>query len=251
MSRDKQKPDTSPEPRGEVTDDLLEHEYDGIREYDNPLPRWWVWMFWGSFWFSVLYFFHYHVGGQGTSVAQAYVEELQIAREEQAKASLGEAVTEQALAKMMADTALMADTESLYAQRCAQCHADKGQGLIGPNLTDDHYVHGGTLMEIYQVVAHGVLAKGMPEWERQLTPIELRKIVAYVGSMRGTNVAGKAPEGNQVGLAALLEAAKDGAAPPSGAAAPSGAAPGGAPSAEAPTGEVPAPSGAPSGEAAP
>ncbi len=238
MSRDKQGQDSSPAPQGEVTDDLLEHEYDGIREYDNPLPRWWVWMFWGSFWFSVLYVFHYHVGGQGISVEQAYVEELQIAREEQAKASLGEAVTEQALAKMMADTALMADTESLYAQRCAQCHADKGQGLIGPNLTDDHYVHGGTLMEIYQVVAHGVLAKGMPEWERQLTPIELRKIVAYVGSMRSTNVAGKAAEGKQVALAALLEAAKDGAQPaPAGGDAPA-----------APSGDAPA---APSGDATP
>jgi len=226
----------------EPTADLLDHEYDGIREFDNPMPRWWVWMFWGSFWFAVLYLFHYHIGGKGTSAAQDYVLEMKLAREAEAKLAMGDEATEESLGKLMANAGMMGDTQALFKERCEQCHADKGQGLIGPNLTDDHWVHGsGRLMDIYEVVSKGVLAKGMPAWERQLTPIELRKVVAYVGTMRGKNLPGKAPEGTKVDMQAVLagraaapstsaapsaSAGPDTSAAPSGSAAPSdGAAP--------------------------
>lgn len=226
---------------GGVTDELLEHEYDGIREYDNPMPKWWVWMFWGSFWFALFYFFHFHVGAKGTSVAQAYVDELKEAREAEAKMAMGDAVSEEGLAKLMANKPMMGDTQAVFKARCEQCHADKGQGLIGPNLTDDSWIHGkGTLMDIYKTVDEGVPAKGMPAWGRQLTPIELRKVVAYVGSLRGTNVPGKPPEGEKVDMAASVAggaatdapsaspvAPTDSAAP----AAPTDAAPSAAPSA--------------------
>ncbi len=229
---------------GGVTDELLDHEYDGIREYDNPLPKWWVWMFWGSFWFALLYFFHFHIGAKGTSVAQAYVDELKEAREAEAKMAMGDAVSEEGLAKLMANKPMMEDTKAIFKARCEQCHADKGQGLIGPNLTDDHWIHGGgKLMDIYKTVDEGVAAKGMPAWGRQLTPIELRKVVAYVGSIRGTNVPGKAPEGEKVDMAAVL-AGGGGAAEPS----PSAAAPTGSASA-APASEAAAPQAAPSGSA--
>ena len=89
--------DGSSEPRVDTSlpgqDELLDHEYDGIREYDNPLPRWWVWIFAGSFWFSIAYFFHYHVSHNGQSVAAAYEADVAEAREVQAKASLAESCT--------------------------------------------------------------------------------------------------------------------------------------------------------------
>jgi len=177
---------------------LLEHEYDGIREYDNPLPRWWVWLFWGSFFFSIGYVVHYHLTGQGKSVLVLYEEDARAAREQRAKESLKEAPSEAVLGRLMADKALMLDAKVTFVARCAQCHAAEGQGMIGPNLTDERCIHGdGSLMATYQVVSHGVPTKGMPAWELQLTPIELRKLVAYVGSLRGTNVSGKAPEGNE------------------------------------------------------
>lgn len=189
----------APPPSASPQEQLLDHAYDGIREYDNPLPRWWVWIFAGSFWFSIGYFFHYHVSHNGASVAAAYEADVAVAREEQAKASLAEPVSEESLAKLMADAGLMKDSQALFSLRCAACHADKGQGLIGPNLTDNAWIHGrGSLTDIFAVVDQGVLAKGMPAWGKQLSPIEVRKLAAYVGTLRGKSVAGKAPEGTAV-----------------------------------------------------
>lgn len=180
-------------------DQLLDHEYDGIREYDNPLPRWWVWMFAGSFWFSVAYFFHYHLSGNGVSVAAAYEAEVAEARERAAKTSLAAPVSEESLGKLMADAALMQDTQALFGSRCAPCHGDHAQGLIGPNLTDNAWLHGhGTLTDIYAVIDQGVLAKGMPAWGKQLSPIEMRKLAAFIGTQRGKALPGKAPEGELV-----------------------------------------------------
>jgi cytochrome c oxidase cbb3-type subunit III len=189
-------PGASAQPARPEEDQLLDHEYDGIREYDNPLPRWWVWMFAGSFWFSVAYFFHYHLSGNGQSVAAAYDADVASAREVAAKASLATPVSEESIGKLMADASLMNDTKALFAQRCAACHGDRAQGTIGPNLTDGAWIHGsGKLADIYGVINDGVLAKGMPAWGKQLSPIEVRKLAAFVGTQRGKSVAGKAPEG--------------------------------------------------------
>ena len=188
----------SSEPTGASSSEeqLLDHEYDGIREYDNPLPRWWVWMFAGSFWFSVAYYFHYHISGNGQSVAAAYVADVAEARELAAKSSLATPVSEDSLGQLMADSGLMNDTKALFALRCAPCHGDSGQGSIGPNLTDAAWLHGsGSLVDIFDVINDGVLAKGMPAWGRQLTSIEVRKLAAFVGTQRGKSLPGKAPEG--------------------------------------------------------
>jgi cytochrome c oxidase cbb3-type subunit III len=177
-------------------DQLLDHEYDGIREYDNPLPRWWVWIFAGTFWFSIAYFFHYHLSHNGESVAAAYEVDMREARELQAKASLAQPVSEESLGKLMADAALMKDAQALFGLRCGPCHGANAEGVIGPNLTDSAWIHGqGTLTDIYAVIDQGVLAKGMPAWGKQLSPIEVRKLTAYVGTQRGKSVPGKAPEG--------------------------------------------------------
>lgn len=192
--------DPGARPTTPTSDQLLDHEYDGIREYDNPLPRWWVWMFAGSFWFSVAYYFHYHLSPNGQSVSAAYEADMQQARELQAKASLGRPVSEESLRELMADAALMKDAQALYELRCAPCHGANAEGLIGPNLTDSAWLHGqGTLTDIFGVIDQGVLAKGMPAWGKQLSPIEVRKLAAFVGTRRGKDVPGKAPEGVVVG----------------------------------------------------
>jgi cytochrome c oxidase cbb3-type subunit 3 len=178
---------------------LLEHEYDGIREYDSPMPRWWVMAFWATFFFSIGYTVHYHFTGHGKSVAEDYEDDLRIARAERAKQTLAEAPSELALGALMADPDLMQDAKVVFAERCAVCHAAEGQGLIGPNLTDDHFIHGeNTLMDIYAAVSRGVPEKGMPAWDLQLQPIEVRKLSAYVGTLRGKNLSGKAAEGQPV-----------------------------------------------------
>ena len=190
---------TAPRAEARPEADLLDHEYDGIREYDNPMPGWWVAVFWASFFFAIGYAFHYHASGNGVSVADAYQQEMAAARAEQSKRALGEKVSEAGLGKLMADPALMTDAKALFTQRCVQCHADRGQGQIGPNLTDNHWLHGsGTLLDIHKVVSEGVPAKGMPAWSLQLGPVQVSQLAAFVGTLRGGNVPGKAPEGTLV-----------------------------------------------------
>jgi len=178
---------------------VLEHEYDGIREYDNPLPRWWVLLFWGTFLFSIGYMFHFHVSGNGPSVLAEYEKEEREAQALRSQRAMAEAPSESALATLMGDAALMESAREEFGKRCAACHAAEGQGLIGPNLTDGHWIHGtGTLMDIYRVVSDGVAAKGMPAWQNQMSPADLRKVVAFVGTLRNKNLPGKAPEGQPV-----------------------------------------------------
>ncbi len=178
---------------------LLDHEYDGIREYDNPMPRWWVWTFWATFFFACGYFFWYQLSGKGEGRLAAYQEDVHEATEQQAKLAAAEKVTEESLQKVMANAGMVEAGKAVFMQRCVPCHGDHAQGIIGPNLTDDYWIHGqGKLMDIYGVVNGGVADKGMPAWGRQLSPIEVREAVAFVGTLRSTHVAGKAPQGNKI-----------------------------------------------------
>lgn len=182
---------------------LLNHEYDGIQEYDNPMPRWWVWMFWGSFYFSLGYFIHFHITENGDSVQESYEASMAQAREAEAMMALGGGVKEEALQTLMENEAMMGDAKGLFEQRCAQCHGLAGEGLIGPNLTDDYWLNGdASLMSIYDLISDGVTSKGMPAWKRQLRPMELSKLAAYIGSLRGTDVPGpKGQEGRLIAIA--------------------------------------------------
>lgn len=188
---------------GPPSDILSDHEYDGIKEYDNPMPRWWVWTFWATFYFAICYLLWLHVYQKGTFVKDEYAADMRAFREEQAKRDMGAGPSEETLAKLMANAAVMADAQALFKLRCISCHGPNGEGLIGPNLTDQYWIHGqGRLMDIYGVVNEGVLAKGMPAWGKQLPPIEILKAVAYVGTLRGKGLPGKAPEGTLLTTAA-------------------------------------------------
>lgn len=208
-----------------------DHNYDGIQEYDNPLPKWWTWIFIGSFFFSVGYFLHY-VMGNGEGIHDDYQAEMKDFEqaEEKRLAAMGE-VSEDVLAQMAANSTSVAKGKETYGKVCTQCHGDKGEGKIGPNLTDKAWIHGdGSLMAIYQTVSNGVLDKGMPEWKKQLSPGDLRSVVAFVGSIRNTNVPGKEPQGVVPGEGPTKQApdaapAKDGGATPTKAAPEPSAAP--------------------------
>ncbi len=178
---------------------LTGHEYDGIAEYDNPMPTWWRRTFWATFVFSLGYFAHYHLTGNGASVSDSYAADMRELRELMAAEALGEEITEQGLAHLMQDPALMKDARSVFVARCTQCHASQGQGNIGPNLTDDHWLNGlGTLMDLHEIVSNGRPQKGMPAWNRLLRPLELAQVVGYVGTLRHTNVPGRPAQGTRV-----------------------------------------------------
>ncbi|GAB4370314.1 MAG: cbb3-type cytochrome c oxidase N-terminal domain-containing protein [Acidobacteriota bacterium] len=180
----------------EVRDELREHEFDGIKEYDNPLPRWWVWLFWATIIATPVYIVYYHFG-PGKLVADEYQEELDAYYEQQRQQllALGE-VSEVVLRKMMENPAMLSAGEKIFIAKCVQCHARDGGGNIGPNLTDDYWLHGGNLMDIHRTIHDGVPTKGMIAWGNQLSEVDIMAVTAYVGSLRGTTPANpKPPQG--------------------------------------------------------
>lgn len=189
------------EKMGGSTPQLTGHEYDGIVEYDNPMPAWWRRLFWATFCFSIAYYVHYELTGNGASTEETYAAEMREHRERLAAASIGEEMTEEALTRLMQDPAMMKDARSLYVARCVQCHADRGQGNIGPNLTDEYWIYGSaSLTDLFEIIGNGRPQKGMPAWSRSLRPVELAQVAAYVGTLRSTNVPGRAPQGTRMTL---------------------------------------------------
>jgi cytochrome c oxidase cbb3-type subunit 3 len=175
---------------------LMDHAYDGIQEYDNPLPRWWVWIFWATILFAPFYILVYHFG-PGMLEIDRYDAAMVAFYDKQAEEllAMGE-ISDELLAGLMDDEAMMKGAKKVYQGKCATCHGMFGEGGIGPNLTDDHWLHGGNLMDIYTTVSDGVPSKGMVAWKRQLRPAELLAVSSYVGTLTGTEPPNpKAPQG--------------------------------------------------------
>jgi len=177
-------------------DRLMAHGYDGIQEYDNPLPGWWVWIFWATIVFSLGYWAYYQLG-PGPSIVAQYEAEEEIAEQRRPK-QVAAAVTDASLAALEKDDAVMAKAKVIFATRCSPCHGDRGQGIVGPNLTDEYWLHGGRLTEIYATISEGVPEKGMVPWKTQLSPAEIAAMAAFVGTLRGTHPANpKPPQGQK------------------------------------------------------
>lgn len=176
---------------------ILEHEYDGIQEYDNPLPGWWLFLFWAAIAFAPAYVAYYHFG-QGLSVAEEYAADVRAFEEAAAQRALeGGTIDEGALTALATDAATVGAGEALYRNNCAACHGDQGEGRIGPNLTDEYWIHGGSLMQIFTTIDQGVPEKGMLAWGKTLAPDDVRRLTAFVASRRGKNVPGLAPQGDK------------------------------------------------------
>ena len=175
-------------------DRLLDHEYDGIKEYDNPLPRWWLWIFYATIVFVPLYYvLPGRLGENGGNVAE-YDAEVAAYKAEQPAAP--PTISSEALLALSKDREAVEEGREVYARNCVACHGADGGGVIGPNLTDNAWINGGAPSAIHYTVVVGVLAKGMPGWERLLKPEALDQVVAYVISLQGTKPATpKAPEG--------------------------------------------------------
>jgi cytochrome c oxidase cbb3-type subunit 3 len=184
--------------------DRVIHEVDGIQEYDNKLPNWWLYTLYGAILFAIVYWYGYQTSGIGRSPAEAYrVERDQALAEQATRIKVGEA-TPEALSALARDAAAVALGKSVFASTCAACHRADGGGLVGPNLTDDYWLHGGAPEQIYKTIATGVADKGMPAWQPQLGALKTQAVAAYVLGLRGKNVpGGKAPQGERESLSAL------------------------------------------------
>lgn len=175
-------------------ENLLDHDYDGIRELDNRLPEWWLFLFFATIIFSFVYYLHYEVAGgpdsdQELATSMARIQSLKKA---------GPSFTEEKLAALFTDEGVKQGHE-VFAAKCAMCHGPDGGGLIGPNLTDNHWLHGkGTRLDVAKVIGEGVVSKGMPAWAEQISEGELVAVAAYVYSLKGRNVpGGKPPQGEE------------------------------------------------------
>jgi cytochrome c oxidase cbb3-type subunit III len=165
------------------------HVYDGIVEEDNELPRWWLTTFWGGIVFAVLYWLVYHVFPIASLPLDAYGEEM--AR----RAGSGGEVTSELLEAMVAVPTEVEGGRALYETHCAVCHGQSGEGLIGPNLTDDAWLHGGDAMDVFKSIRDGIPSAGMPNWGPPLGEANTRKVTTFVLSLRGKNLPGKEPQG--------------------------------------------------------
>lgn len=181
-------------------DEVMNHDYDGIKEFDNPLPNWWLITFYGTIIFAFIYFIHYEFGGGPTLKQELSVAMKDVEAAKAANAASAPAETEESLTSQMAAAGAIENGKQVFAAKCAACHGENLQGLIGPNLTDNYWIHGkGTRKDIVAVIRTGVADKGMPAWETLLKPEELVAVAGYVYSKKGSNPANaKAPQGELV-----------------------------------------------------
>jgi cytochrome c oxidase cbb3-type subunit 3 len=170
------------------------HVYDGIEELDNHLPNWWLFLLWLTVLFAFGYWYYYQTTGEGRGTLEVYrAEAAEAARLAEARKPKPDSDAGLLLASQ--DKPTVDEGLQTYQATCAACHGQKGEGLIGPNLTDNAWLHGAQPTAIHKVVSEGVLAKGMPNWEKMLGPQKVRSVVAYVLTLKNTNVPGKAPQG--------------------------------------------------------
>jgi cytochrome c oxidase cbb3-type subunit 3 len=176
---------------------MTDHSYDGITELDNFMPPWLQWVFICTIGFGILYFINYSVLGYGKTGIEEYQEELRIEAiaAEARKANMAASIDETNVTVDDSGTALAAG-KSIFEANCAACHAADGGGGVGPNLTDDYWLHGGDIKDVFSVIKYGVISKGMVPWEDQLAPQEIQEVASYILSLKGTTPANpKDPQG--------------------------------------------------------
>ena len=180
---------------------LLDHDFDGIKELNNKIPPWFMIIFYSSMIFAVIYIFKYHIlfDGEGDYQTYEYTEEVRLAslELEAASAAGGGTVIDENTVTVLDDAASLANGKATYDKHCVACHLSKGEGLVGPNFTDDYWIHGNKINDLYRIIKVGVPAKGMISWQSQLDPVAMQEVASYVMTLRGTSPPNpKAAEGD-------------------------------------------------------
>lgn len=178
-------------------DILLDHDYDGIQELDNSLPPWWKYGFYITIVISAVYMLNFHVMGLGKNPTQEYHAEMENARIEKEiyDANNKDKIDENNVP--MADANGILAGKQMYEANCAACHLPDGGGSVGPNLTDDYWIHKGSMNDIYNTIKTGYPDKGMQAWINKFNPREISQIASYIKTLRGTKPAnGKLPQGD-------------------------------------------------------
>lgn len=178
---------------------LMEHEYDGIREFDNPTPGWWHAIFLASVLFSVCYTAWYHVSPLSSSIWDTW-RAAEVREFERIFGEIGDLEGDApTIAKMMKDEQMMAVAQGIFQGNCAACHAKDGGGINGVNLTDDNYKNVKALPDVFAIITKGAANGAMPSWENMISKNERVILAAYVANLRGTTPgAPRPPEGDVI-----------------------------------------------------
>ncbi len=178
-------------------DIMLDHDYDGIKELDNALPPWWKYGFYITILAGVFYMLKFEVWKTGQDQIQEYTTEMAEAKAatEAYLAEMKENVDEKTV--VMSDAAGISAGKDLYLKACVACHMSNGEGGVGPNLTDDYWIHGGSINDVFKTIKYGYPDKGMQAWASNYSPVQMQQIASYIKSLKGTNPPNaKAPQGD-------------------------------------------------------
>ena len=175
---------------------LLDHDYDGIKELNNKIPPWFMAIFYGSILWAAVYMVNFHILGSGNVQEDEYAEAVQIASMEREILNRSGALVNEETVTILDDAAALASGKEIFVKNCAACHGMNGEGLVGPNFTDDYWIHGNKVNDLFKTIKYGVPQKGMISWQAQLDPTQMQEVASYILTLRGTNPANqKAPEG--------------------------------------------------------
>ena len=175
----------------------LGHDYDGIRELDNALPPWWKWGFYITIGFAVVYFWYYEVSSDWSSKQEYEVAMEEAAAQKEAYLAQVSNLVDESSVEVLSDQTSLANGKAIFEVNCVACHLARGEGSIGPNLTDQYWLHGGSINEVFSTIKYGVPEKGMIAWQDQLRPKEMQDVASYIMSLSPVlPPEGKEPQGD-------------------------------------------------------
>jgi cytochrome c oxidase cbb3-type subunit 3 len=181
---------------------VMEHSFDGITELDNPTPAWFMVLFYGTIIFGVVYLFSYHVAGWGKLQEEEYAAELTQAENDRIallqKPGTVAKINENNVEQSKEPSVLLAGATT-FKTACTPCHGEHAEGTVGPNLTDEYWLHGGTVKDVFKTIKYGVAEKGMIAWEKTMSAKQISELTSYILSLQGSRPAGaKAPQGEKL-----------------------------------------------------
>jgi cytochrome c oxidase cbb3-type subunit 3 len=187
---------------------LLDHDYDGIKELDNNLPPWWKYGFYLTIVTGVIYLLHFHVFKTGDLQGKEYdnaIAQAKIEVDEFMKTSANN--VDENTVKVLTEASDITTGKDLFIANCVACHGKGGEGTVGPNLTDEYWIHGGSIQDLFKTLKYGWVEKGMKSWKDDLSPIQMAQVSSYIRTLKGTNPPNpKAPQGDlysEAGVAPL------------------------------------------------